>query len=66
MMPPVSFQASRRDDSLAQQHDGIQSAIMHCKRSLNSSTDSSHLSRWTSDSSHEQSLDSSRRSVEKI
>lgn len=38
MMPPVSFQASRRDDSLAQQHDGIQSAIMHCKRSLNSST----------------------------
>ncbi|KAF5743491.1 hypothetical protein HS088_TW08G00075 [Tripterygium wilfordii] len=28
--------ASRRDDSLLLQHDGIQGAIMHCKRSFNS------------------------------
>lgn len=28
----------RRDDSLIQQQDGIQSAIAHCKRSFNSST----------------------------
>lgn len=29
---------SRRDDSLLLQHDGIQSAILHCKRSYNSSS----------------------------
>lgn len=29
---------SRRDDSLLLQHDGIQSAILHCKRSFNAST----------------------------
>ncbi|KAI3407386.1 uncharacterized protein J3R85_021032 [Psidium guajava] len=29
--------ASRRDDSLLQQQDGIQSAILHCKRSFNAS-----------------------------
>ncbi|XP_059669750.1 probable membrane-associated kinase regulator 2 isoform X2 [Cornus florida] len=34
MMPPP---VSRRDDSLLLQHDGIQSAILHCKRSFNSS-----------------------------
>lgn len=28
---------NRRDDSLLQQHDGIQSAILHCKRSFNGS-----------------------------
>lgn len=28
--------ASRSDDTLLQQHDGIQSAILHCKRSFNS------------------------------
>ncbi|OMO66997.1 hypothetical protein COLO4_30264 [Corchorus olitorius] len=44
---------SRRDDSLVLQHDGIQSAIMHCKRSFNSSRESSWLSRCTSDSSQE-------------
>ncbi|KAF3432912.1 hypothetical protein FNV43_RR24014 [Rhamnella rubrinervis] len=44
-------QTNRRDDSLLQQHDGIQSAILHCKRSFNSSRDSSSLSRSTSDSS---------------
>ncbi|XP_023550940.1 probable membrane-associated kinase regulator 5 [Cucurbita pepo subsp. pepo] len=30
---------NRRDDSLLQQHDGIESAILHCKRSLNGSTE---------------------------
>ncbi|EOY23371.1 Uncharacterized protein TCM_015288 isoform 1 [Theobroma cacao] len=45
---------SRRDDSLVLQHDGIQSAILHCKRSFNSSgAESSWLSRCTSDSSQE-------------
>lgn len=29
--------SNRRDDSLLQQHDGIQGAILHCKRSFNSS-----------------------------
>ncbi|XP_057418359.1 probable membrane-associated kinase regulator 2 [Lotus japonicus] len=29
--------SQRRDDSLLQQHDGIQSAILHCKRSFNAS-----------------------------
>ncbi|KAJ6411119.1 hypothetical protein OIU84_007803 [Salix udensis] len=32
--PPIG---SRRDDSLLLQHDGIQSAILHCKKSFNSS-----------------------------
>ncbi|XVF53501.1 hypothetical protein PTKIN_Ptkin05aG0104300 [Pterospermum kingtungense] len=45
---------SRRDDSLLLQHDGIQSAILHCKKSFNSSkAESSWLSRCTSDSSQE-------------
>ncbi|XP_022973059.1 probable membrane-associated kinase regulator 5 [Cucurbita maxima] len=30
---------NRRDDSLLQLHDGIESAILHCKRSLNASTE---------------------------
>nr|DAD19072.1 TPA_asm: hypothetical protein HUJ06_020535 [Nelumbo nucifera] len=34
---PVGFQARRCDDSLLQQQDGIQSAILHCKRSFNAS-----------------------------
>ncbi|XP_022774043.1 probable membrane-associated kinase regulator 5 [Durio zibethinus] len=55
---------SRRDDSLLLQHDGIQSAILHCKKSFNSSRESSWLSRCTSDSSQEKlsnasSIDSS-------
>ncbi|KAF8413250.1 hypothetical protein HHK36_001226 [Tetracentron sinense] len=33
----VPFQENRRDDSLLQQQDGIQSAILHCKRSFNAS-----------------------------
>ncbi|XWS37907.1 hypothetical protein CRYUN_Cryun19dG0085600 [Craigia yunnanensis] len=45
---------SRRDDSLLLQHDGIQSAILHCKKSFNSSrVEYSWLSRCTSDSSQE-------------
>lgn len=35
--PPVVMVAKRRDDSLLQQQDGIQSAIMHCKRSFKAS-----------------------------
>ncbi|XP_061999809.1 membrane-associated kinase regulator 5 [Rosa rugosa] len=55
--PPVN----RRDDSLLLQADGIQSAILHCKRSFNS-RDSSCLSRstsWTSSSMNSYSSDSS-------
>ncbi|KAE8662157.1 Detected protein of unknown function [Hibiscus syriacus] len=47
---------NRRDDSLLLQHDGIQSAILHCKRSFNSSRESSWLSRCTSDSSSQEKL----------
>lgn len=52
---PVS--SNRRDDSLLQQQDAIQGAILHCKRSFNSSRDSesSILSRSASDASHEKS-----------
>lgn len=32
----ASSPANRSDDTLLQQHDGIQSAILHCKRSFNS------------------------------
>lgn len=49
---------NRRDDSLLQQQDGIQSAILHCKRSFNASRDSSSLSRSISDSLHEKSSNS--------
>ena len=34
---PPGQAPSRRDDSLLQQQDGIQSAILHCKRSFNAS-----------------------------
>ncbi|KAG2709773.1 hypothetical protein I3843_05G232700 [Carya illinoinensis] len=53
----VTRPVSRRDDSLWEQHDGIQSAILHCKRSLNSSRESS-LSRSIGGSLHEESMDS--------
>ncbi|KAH7839378.1 hypothetical protein Vadar_003428 [Vaccinium darrowii] len=36
----VTKQGRRRDDSLLEQQDGIQSAILHCKRSFNLSRDS--------------------------
>ncbi|TYH79949.1 hypothetical protein ES332_D03G099400v1 [Gossypium tomentosum] len=40
--PPSSVVSSkRRDDSQLQQEDGVQSAILHCKRSFNRSPDSS-------------------------
>ncbi|XP_048445066.1 probable membrane-associated kinase regulator 2 isoform X2 [Pyrus x bretschneideri] len=35
--PSGAVVAQRRDDSLLQQQDGIQSAILHCKRSFNAS-----------------------------
>ncbi|XP_041015959.1 membrane-associated kinase regulator 5 [Juglans microcarpa x Juglans regia] len=62
----VAEPVNRRDDSLLQQHDGIQSAILHCKRSFNSSRDSS-MSRSMDDSFDEKyrnsfSRDSSLRS----
>ncbi|KAL1552805.1 hypothetical protein AAHA92_13561 [Salvia divinorum] len=44
----------RRDDSLLEQNDGIQGAILHCKRSFNSSSqDYSRLPRAANDPSHE-------------
>ncbi|XP_050220779.1 membrane-associated kinase regulator 5 [Mercurialis annua] len=48
--PPSTV--SRRDDSLLLHNDGIQSAILHCKKSFNSSStkDCSLLSRFASDS----------------
>ncbi|XP_059428330.1 membrane-associated kinase regulator 5 [Corylus avellana] len=49
---------NRRDDSLLQQDDGIQSAILHCKRSFNSSRDSSFLTSSISDSLHDKSRNS--------
>ncbi|KAJ6388594.1 hypothetical protein OIU77_027035 [Salix suchowensis] len=57
--PPVPVLSNRRDDSLLQQQDGIQSAILHCKRSFNASrdSDSSVLSRSASDPSHEKSME---------
>ncbi|KAF5732397.1 membrane-associated kinase regulator 5 isoform X2 [Tripterygium wilfordii] len=56
--------ANRRDDSLLLQHDGIQGAIMHCKRSFNSTRDSSLLSRFTSDPLQGSSMDWPRKSNE--
>ncbi|KAF3447663.1 hypothetical protein FNV43_RR08365 [Rhamnella rubrinervis] len=62
--PPGTVASRRRDDSLLQQQDGIQSAILHCKRSFNASRDSesSLLSRSVSDPTSEKSLDKSRKS----
>ncbi|CAI0417046.1 unnamed protein product [Linum tenue] len=48
--PPTAAASNRRDDSLLQQQDGIQSAILHCKRSFNASRDSQY-SRSASESS---------------
>ncbi|XP_043705769.1 probable membrane-associated kinase regulator 2 [Telopea speciosissima] len=63
-VPTMPFQASsRRDDSLLQE-DGIQGAILHCKRSFTATRDSetSMLSRCASDPSHEKLISSSRNS----
>ncbi|KAM5572315.1 putative membrane-associated kinase regulator 2 [Rosa sericea] len=53
--PPGTVPSQRRDDSLLQQQDGIQSAILHCKRSFNASrdSDSTPLSRSVSGSCNE-------------
>ncbi|MED6218470.1 hypothetical protein PIB30_026804 [Stylosanthes scabra] len=40
---PAPLVASRSDDTLLLQHDGIQGAILHCKRSFNSGDSSSTL-----------------------
>ncbi|XP_061337839.1 probable membrane-associated kinase regulator 2 [Gastrolobium bilobum] len=55
----------RRDDSLLQQQDGIQGAILHCKRSFNASREcqSSQLPRSVSDPLHEISPQLSRKST---
>ncbi|XP_004511544.1 probable membrane-associated kinase regulator 2 isoform X2 [Cicer arietinum] len=49
--PPAFVSSKRRDDSLLQQQDGIQGAILHCKRSFNASREceSSQLPRSVSD-----------------
>ncbi|XVF51402.1 hypothetical protein PTKIN_Ptkin04bG0182500 [Pterospermum kingtungense] len=63
--PPAPASSKRRDDSLLQQQDGIQSAILHCKRSFNGNRDSSEstqLPRSVSDPSHEKSINLSRNS----
>ncbi|XP_068306846.1 probable membrane-associated kinase regulator 2 [Pyrus communis] len=63
--PSGAVVAQRRDDSLLQQQDGIQSAILHCKRSFNASRDSDTnlLSRSVSDPSNEKkSVEMSRKS----
>ncbi|KAI7994532.1 putative membrane-associated kinase regulator 2 [Camellia lanceoleosa] len=58
-----SIQAKRNDDSFLQQQDGIQSAILHCKRSFNEQKskdlDLSVLFRSVSDTSHEKSMNMS-------
>ncbi|CAL9243293.1 unnamed protein product [Arabidopsis halleri] len=48
--------ANRVDESLQVQQDGIQSAILHCKRSFHGSRESSLLSRSTSESSSQEKL----------
>ncbi|CAL5356198.1 unnamed protein product [Camellia sinensis] len=58
-----SIQAKRNDDSFLQQQDGIQSAILHCKRSFNEQkskdSDLSVLFRSVSDTTHEKSMNMS-------
>ncbi|KAL8544146.1 hypothetical protein ACS0TY_004614 [Phlomoides rotata] len=55
----------RRDDSLLEQHDGIQGAILHCKKSFNSSSQEySQLFRAASDPSHEKLQNPWRNSFE--
>ncbi|CAA7035362.1 unnamed protein product [Microthlaspi erraticum] len=51
--------ANRVDDSLQVQQDGIQSAILHCKKSFHGSRESSLLSRSTSESSSQEKLSTS-------
>jgi len=51
--------ANRIDESLQVQQDGIQSAILHCKKSFHGSRESSLLSRSTSESSSQEKLSTS-------
>ncbi|KAE8671595.1 endoglucanase/exoglucanase B [Hibiscus syriacus] len=65
-VPPAPAVSKRRDESLLQQQDGIQGAILHCKRSFNGCQDSSEssiLPRSVSDPSHEKSINLSRNSL---
>ncbi|VFQ89766.1 unnamed protein product [Cuscuta campestris] len=41
---PGAWSSRRRDDSLLQQEDGIQGAILHCKRSFHSTGEDSNVS----------------------
>ncbi|KAL2227012.1 probable membrane-associated kinase regulator 2 [Sesamum indicum] len=62
VVPPL---VRRRDDSLLEQHDGIQGAILHCKKSYNSSSQEySQLFRSASDPSHEKQRVQGRNSWE--
>ncbi|PIN21671.1 hypothetical protein CDL12_05629 [Handroanthus impetiginosus] len=62
-VPPPSIR--RRDDSLLEQHDGIQGAILHCKRSYNSSSQEfSQLFRSASDPLYEKQRIAGRNSCE--
>ncbi|XP_045817589.1 probable membrane-associated kinase regulator 2 [Trifolium pratense] len=67
--PPALVSSKRRDDSLLQQQDGIQGAILHCKRSFNASREcdesSSQLPRSVSDPLREMSPELSRKSSDK-
>ncbi|KAA0044853.1 hypothetical protein IC582_016964 [Cucumis melo] len=62
---PPGVAPSRRDDSLLQQQDGIQSAILHCKRSFNASrgSESSLLSRSVSDTLREKPSDLTEKAI---
>ncbi|KAK6935452.1 hypothetical protein RJ641_035607 [Dillenia turbinata] len=64
----TNLQSRRRDDSLLQQQDGIQGAILHCKRSFNASREpdlnSSLLLRSASDPSYDKPADLTRKSSE--
>ncbi|KAF8113175.1 hypothetical protein N665_0055s0039 [Sinapis alba] len=51
--------AKRLDESLQVQQDGIQSAILHCKKSFHGSRESSMLSRSISESSSQEKLSTS-------
>ncbi|KAL2516720.1 putative membrane-associated kinase regulator 2 [Abeliophyllum distichum] len=63
--PPANMSSSRRDDSLLQQQDGIQGAILHCKRSFNASRELEQfvLPRSVSDPSHEKSEENKKKSL---
>ncbi|XP_061341146.1 probable membrane-associated kinase regulator 2 [Gastrolobium bilobum] len=63
--PPGFVSSKRRDDSLLQQQDGIQGAILHCKKSFNASNEceTSQLPRSVSVPLHDISSELSRKSI---